>query len=79
MEIDILPLPFANLSGPINVTRGDELEHWPIRPARECRALPQDMLLQDFAKIAPMLAGAIEVQGDEKSLGEPADPVGFGH
>lgn len=77
--MDISPLPFENLSRQVNVTRGDELENWPIRLARECRALPQEMLLQDFAKIAQMLAGAIEVQGDGGSLGEPADPVGFDH
>ncbi|MCZ4262038.1 hypothetical protein O4G76_14420 [Limimaricola sp. G21655-S1] len=77
--MDISPLPFANLSRQVYVTRGDEHENWPIRLARECRALPQEMLLQDFAKIAPMLAGAIEVQGDGGSLGEPADPVDFDH
>ncbi|WP_432256871.1 LysR family transcriptional regulator [Limimaricola sp. AA108-03] len=79
-EIDISPLPFASLSRQIYlVTRSDELGNLPTRLARECRALLHGKLLPDFAKIAPMLAGAIEVLGDAESLGEPADPVGLEH
>ncbi|WP_162620522.1 LysR family transcriptional regulator [Limimaricola cinnabarinus] len=72
--IDIAPLPFASLARQIYmVTRSEELGNLPAQLASECRSLLHQTLVPDFGKAAPMLAGAIEIQGGDE---DPFDPVG---
>lgn len=60
--LDILPLPFAGETRHVYlVARKEELRPMPEAFARDCRRILRDVLVPNFAAIAPDFEDAIEV------------------
>lgn len=64
-SLDVRKMPFAGLTRSVRlIARAEELGHLPEDLARDCRHLVRDRLVPRFAKVAPDLAGAIEIAED---------------
>lgn len=65
-QLDVMPLPFAGETRRVYlIARSDELGRLPDELAQDCRALVRTRVVPHFNRIAPALAGAIEVAEDE--------------
>lgn len=65
-QLDVMPLPFAGETRRVYlIARSDELGRLPDELARDCRALVRARVVPHFDRVAPALAGAIEVAEDE--------------
>lgn len=65
-QLDVMPLPFAGETRRVHlIARNDELGSLPDDLARDCRALVRARVVPHFDRVAPALAGAIEVAEDD--------------